>query len=100
MDNHVHVWGKIHRNVTCCKLLRSIPVLDEFAPQMLRSDATAVKYPAAHASHLGWAMLVTWIYSPGGHVTCFREAVQESVLLLLSDIKALKNPLGHTLQSV
>ena len=80
--------------------LRSIPVLDAFVPQMLRSDATAVKYPAAHASHLGWAMLVTWMYSPGGHVTCFREAAQESVLLLLSDIKALKNPLGHTLQSV
>ena len=73
---------------------------DELAPQLLRSDATAVKYPAAHASHLGWAMLVTWIYSPGGHVTFFRVAMQESVLLLLSDVKALKNPLAHVLQSV
>ena len=70
-----------------------------FAAQMLRSDATALKYPATHASHLGWAMVVTLIYSPGGHVNSFRAVVQESVLVLLLDVKALKNPLAHTSQS-
>ena len=38
--------------------------------------------------------MVAWIYLPGGH-TGFRDTVQESVLVLFSDVEALKNPGAH-----
>ena len=45
-------------------------------------------------SHLGWAVRVALMYLPGGQWT-FLAAVQESVSVVLFDVVALKNPIGH-----
>ena len=37
------------------------------------------------------------MYVPGGHLAC--AVKQESVVVLLADVKDLKNPFGHTSHS-
>ena len=62
---------------------------------------TFVYFPGGHlvwAVHFGWEMVLTWIYLPNGHVI-FWAMVQESNAMLLPDVYALKNPVGHTLHS-
>ena len=61
---------------------------------MLLCDVNALKYPAAHFSHLGWAVAVPdkLVYFPGGHLVC---AVQLSFTVPRSDLKLLKYPATH-----
>ena len=43
-------------------------------------------------------MVLTWIYLPNGHVI-FCAMVQESVVVLLDDVKALNDPVAHSSHS-
>ena len=59
---------------------------------------TSLKNPGAHVSHMGSPMVVTLMYLPRGHVT-FWTAAHKSVLVLLVEVLALKNPnaqVSHT----
>ena len=52
-----------------------------------------MKNPGKHTLHMDWAVSELIMYLPGGH--SILSAVQESVLLLLFEVRALKNPGGH-----
>ena len=50
------------------------------------------------AVHFSWEMVLAWIYLPNGHVI-FWAMVQESVVVLLDDVKALNDPVAHASHS-
>ena len=60
---------------------------------MVLFEVTLVKNPGKHALQMDWLVYELMMYLPGGHSVL--SAVQESVLLLLFEVRALKNPYGH-----
>ena len=68
------------------------------ATQVLLVDVEALKNPAEHAWHWGWAETepTSFVYVPGGHLVW---GVQESVVVPLLDLVALKNPVAHSSHS-
>ena len=61
---------------------------------MLLVDVEVLWNPGAHTLHLGWLVAEpgVCVYLPGGHLVW---AMQESILELLLDLEAAKNPVGH-----